>query len=392
MTMSRGLDVEAFVNEQMKAIRAALGSEKALIATSGGVDSTTCAVLAFKAVGKNLVCAFIDDGFRRMGEPDSVIRLLSSLGLPARLVDAREEFTKRMCRLGDAEEKRKVYRETFYETLARVAREEGCKFLVQGTIAADWVETRGGIKTQHNVLEQIGIDSTKRYGFRLIEPLAYLYKDRVREVARHLRVPVAEEQPFPGPGLVVRIVGEIYPEKLEVLREATAIVEDELAKKGPDQYFAAILEDEVVGSPANGPIRNSVCAFFGVPEESIGIVTLNALATGVRKGKRAYGKIAVIAFENQFAPSIPELVGAQKKLLDHNVDYTRILIEIGRDEGEYVVALRAIKTRDFLTAEVVPLDWKTLSLISERILEECRDVSRVCYDVTPKPPATIEFE
>ncbi|MCW4036089.1 MAG: hypothetical protein NWE75_02755, partial [Candidatus Bathyarchaeota archaeon] len=234
------LDVPAFVGRQIEAIKNALGGEKALIAVSGGVDSTVSAMLTHRAIGDNLVCVFIDDNFMRLGEPDSVKAMLSvpPLNLPVKVLNERGRFTEALAGLSDAEEKRKVFRDAFYQTLSDAAWAEECSFLVQGTIKADVDETKGGIKTQHNILEQIGIDTVERFGFKVIEPIASLYKHHVREVARYLGVPleVSERQPFPGPGLSVRVVGEVTADTLDQLKAATSVVEDALKKEKPSQY------------------------------------------------------------------------------------------------------------------------------------------------------------
>ncbi|MCW3992108.1 MAG: hypothetical protein NWE79_05325, partial [Candidatus Bathyarchaeota archaeon] len=196
------LDVEAFVDKQVEAIRETLGEERALIAVSGGVDSTVCAVLTRMAIGDNLICTFIDDNFMRLGEPDRVKAMLSAppLNLPVKILDERKRFTEALAGLRDAEEKRKAFREAFYKTLSDSAKAENCRYLVQGTIKADIDETKGGIKTQHNILEQIGINPVERYGYKIIEPIASLYKYQVRKVARFLgtTAETSERQPFPG--------------------------------------------------------------------------------------------------------------------------------------------------------------------------------------------------
>ncbi|MCJ7574917.1 hypothetical protein MUO93_11775, partial [Candidatus Bathyarchaeota archaeon] len=239
-----GFDAQLFVEKQVTAVREVLGCEKALIAVSGGVDSTVSAAITHRAIGGNLACVFIDDNFMRLGEPERVRQLLSSppLSLPMKVLDERGRFMKALNGLRDAEEKRKAFRDTFYSALSDAARREGCRYLVQGTIKADVEETAAGIKTQHNILEQIGINPVERYGYRVVEPLVALYKWQVREVARFLGMPeeLSERQPFPGPGLSVRVVGEITPEKLEEQKKATRIVEDALAPHEPSQYFAAI--------------------------------------------------------------------------------------------------------------------------------------------------------
>jgi len=217
-------DPREFVDKQVEEIKIAVGGERALIAVSGGVDSTTSAALTHRAIGENLLCVMLDDAFMRDGEPERVAQLLSQppLNLPIKVLNVQQRFLNELKGLRDAEEKRRRFRETFYKALSETAEKEGCRFLVQGTIQADIVETKGGIKTQHNVLAQIGISPTERYGFQVIEPVASLYKEQVRKVARYLGVPteMSERQPFPGPGLSVRVVGEVKVDKLESVKKA----------------------------------------------------------------------------------------------------------------------------------------------------------------------------
>ncbi len=176
-------DVSAFIDQQTQAIRDQLKDEKAIVAVSGGVDSTVSAIITHKAIGDNLVCVFIDDNFMRLGEAEQVKNLLTGepLKLPLRVLNERQRFMEALNGISDAEEKRIAFRESFYKSLQDIAVEEGCRYLVQGTIRADVEETSNGIKTQHNILEQIGIDSEEKYGFQIIEPLKTLYKYQVRE-------------------------------------------------------------------------------------------------------------------------------------------------------------------------------------------------------------------
>ena len=398
-----GIDPESFVNRQVEEIRKAIGDEKVLIAVSGGVDSTTCAVLTHKAIGENLMCATIDDGFRREGEPEAVADMLSSppLNLPVRIINVRERFLNALKGLSDAEEKRKVFRQDFYTTLSEAAKEEGTQFLVQGTILADIVETKAGIKTQHNVLEQIGVNSSERYGFKVVEPLASLYKDGVRKIARYLEIPpeLSERQPFPGPGLLVRVVGEVQEGKLETLKKATAITEMELAKHKADQYFAAIFDNQEATEQRilNG-IRNLVAGSLGIGREEVSARILREKATGVRWKSRVYGNILAVKCRrtrcNLYQPPIDDLIALQDAVISGNPSVARLLYEIYslEEEKPYLIAVRAVKTKDFITAEVADVPWSTLEETAHRILEDCPAVSSVYYDVTPKPPATIEME
>ncbi|TET27510.1 MAG: GMP synthase [Candidatus Bathyarchaeum sp.] len=396
-------DPESFVEQQTKAIKKAVGGEQALIAVSGGVDSTTCAVLSHRAMGENLLCVIIDTAFMREGEPERVAHILSlpPLNLPMKVLKVQERFLREMKGLRDAEEKRKKFRETFYRVLSETAENEDCRFLVQGTIQADIVETKGGVKTQHNVLAQIGISPKELYGFQVIEPVVSLYKEEVRKVARYLKIPEAlsERQPFPGPGLSVRVVGEIRKDKLETLKKATAIAEQKFARHSPSQYFAAII-DNVEKPPDHFlvHIQEVATRFLRVPKRHLHVKVFEDKATGVEGGKRRYGEIAAITARTpdrqvHQAP-IKDLVTLQIKIITENPQFTRILYTIKEtsEKQPYVISLRAIQTRDFLTAEVSQIPWTTLSETAETILENCPNVSSVYYDVTTKPPATIEME
>lgn len=397
------LDPEVFVEEQIEEIRRVIGDEKAIIAVSGGVDSTTSAVLTHRAIGERLLCVMLDDSFMREGEPERVARLLSSppLSLPVKVLDVRERFIKALEGLQDAEEKRKAFRETFYQTLGEAAEKEGCRFLVQGTIMADIVETVGGIKTQHNVLAQIGISPVERFGFHVVEPVASLYKEQVRMVARYLGIPpeISERQPFPGPGLAVRVVGEIRVDKLETLKRATQIVEEKLAKHGPSQYFAAILDDVEASERSKAlHVREVVARYLNVPSRNLFAKIFRDKATGVRGGERRYGEIVAIKVQREdetiHQPKLSTLVSLQTTIIAKAPYLTRVLYTVKEKAGkqQYVIVVRAIQTRDFLTARVADVPWGTLDEVGRQVLEACPNVSSVCYDVTPKPPATIEME
>ncbi len=396
-------DPEKFINERVGQIREIVGDARVLIAVSGGVDSTTCAALTHAAIGDNLLCVILDDAFMREGEPERVAQLLSQppLGLPVEILDVRARFLTALKGHTDAEEKRKAFRETFYRTLSETAKKGKFRHLVQGTIQADIDETMGGVKTQHNVLSQVGINPVERYGFQIIEPLLTLYKPQVRAVARFLKVPaeMSERQPFPGPGLSVRVVGEVRADKLEALQKATAIAEESLAEYQPSQYFAAIIDNmEVSDYPRLRQIKERMSHFLNVPSRNVSLSVFHDKATGVRSGERRYGDIAamkVVAEDrNIFQPPIRSLVALQEEILRENRPFTRALYAIKEKtvRKPYVVALRAVQTRDFLSARVSEIPWSTLNSTAERILAACSNVSSVYYDVTPKPPATIEME
>ena len=314
------VDPESFVKEQVEQIQQIVDGP-AIIACSGGVDSTVAAVLAGKAVPEHLTAVFVDTGLMRKDEPEQVQRIFEEMDIELDFVDARERFFDALEGVTDPEEKRNVVGEEFIRVFEEEAEQLDAEYLVQGTIAPDWIEsgdeTRDTIKSHHNVG---GLP--EKFDFEVVEPLYDLYKDEVRSVARHFALPVAERQPFPGPGLAIRTLGEVTPDRVEITREACAIVEEELeqaAEEGrmerPWQYYAALL-----------------------PVQSV----------GVQGDVRAYGE---------------------------------------------TIAVRAVDSLDGMTAEFsrVPLD--VLDQISTRITNQLGDhVNRVVYDVTNKPPGTVEWE
>jgi len=397
------LDAKGFVEARIEELRKAIGNERALVAVSGGVDSTTCAVLTHKAIGENLVCVILDDAFMREGEPEHVAEIMSMppFNVPMKIVDVRERFLEAMKGLKDAEEKRKKFRETFYQVLSETANKEGCKILVQGTIRADIDETVGGVKTQHNVLEQMGINPLERFGFKVVEPLVTLYKEQVRKVARYLGLPAefSERQPFPGPGLSVRVVGEIRPDKLETVKKATAIVERELAQHKPSQYFAVIIDnEEALQQSGIIHIQDRVARVLNVPSRNVHVKLFRDKATGVKGGERRYGGIAGIKVETTngrvHQPLIQNLLSLQARIITENPTLARIFYAV-KDSAEkktYVIGIRSIETKNFLKAQISQIPWTTLNRIAEKVMDKCLIVSTVYYDITPKPPATIEME
>ena len=394
-------DAKVFIDKQTHEIRQILGKNRAIIACSGGVDSTTCAVLTRKAVGENLVCVFIDTNFMRLGEPENVIKTLSAppMNLPIKLIDARMKFMEALKQLTDAEEKRKAFRNTFYSVLCEVAKNENCHFLVQGTILPDIIETTKGIKTQHNVLEQIKIDTSDIYGFKLVEPLVSLYKFQVREVARCLGLPSesSERQPFPGPGLSVRVVGEVTSDKLEVEKKATMIVEQELEKLKPKQYFSAIIDSAWETNYESERVKNAVSTLLGI-ENNVNIGILKTRATGIKAGKRLYGRILTVDARDKsdrcVGPSAHTIDNIQKRIFDIDRTVSRVLYRVTdlNRKGQWLIAVRSVETLDFVTASVSNIPWNVLRNIGEILLSSCKNVSAVYYDITPKPPGSIEFE
>ena len=304
------VDVERFIDETIRRIRDASGKEKVVMALSGGVDSSVCAALAARAIGDALVPIYVDTGLMRKGETDLIRSLFPDIDL--RIIDAGDEFFEALKGVTDPEEKRKAIGERFIRIFEREAKRTGATMLLQGTIYPDRVESEGGIKSHHNVG---GMPLDVEFS-GIIEPLADLYKDEVREVAGGLGLPaeLQHRMPFPGPGLAVRILGEVTREKVAIVREANAIVEECLVEEfRPWQCFAALL----------------------------------GLGTGMKGDARLHG---------------------------------------------WIVAVRAVDSRDGMTADPLLLPHETLTRMASRITSEIPEVARVVYDITPKPPATIEYE
>jgi GMP synthase (glutamine-hydrolysing) len=247
---TKSLDPQQFIEERVGEIRVAVGDGTAINALSGGVDSSVVTMLGHRALGKNLRTVFVENGLMREGEPAYVANLFGELGVPVEILDAREQFFASLRGLTDPEEKREAITQTFYrQVFGRIVRESGAKFLLQGTILTDVDETVAGIKRQHNVLEQLGIDPRTAFGYGIIEPLIRLRKDGVRVVGRALGLPseVFDRIPFPGPALSARVIGEATPERVEKVRRATAVVERLLKGTGAFQYMAILHDDRVTG-------------------------------------------------------------------------------------------------------------------------------------------------
>lgn len=245
------LNSKGFIARQVKEISAAAGDGLAISALSGGVDSSTVTLLAHKALGDRLKAYFIDNALMREGEPQQVVSLFGKLGVHVELVDARDEFLGALKGITDPEQKREAVTQTFYRHIfARLIRQSGAKCLLQGTILTDVDETVAGIKRQHNVFEQLGIDPQEAFGYKIIEPLIQLRKDGVRKIAEALGLPssIANRMPFPGPALAARVIGEATPERLALVRKATAIVESALSRTKAFQYMAILHEDRVTGT------------------------------------------------------------------------------------------------------------------------------------------------
>jgi GMP synthase (glutamine-hydrolysing) len=312
------LDPKAFVAEKVKEISSAVKGEIAVSALSGGVDSSVVTMLAHRAIGDRLKVYFINTGLMREGEPQEVVKTFADLGVKVQLLDESEKFFAALKGLTDPEKKRdKGITEVFYkQVFGPIVRQSKAKYLLHGTNKTDVEETVSGIKRQHNILRQLGIDPEKEYGYKVLEPLVDLRKDEIREVAKELGLPekIYTRPPFPGPGLSVRVLGEVTPEYIAVVRKADKIVCEELKTTGAFQYLAILHKDKV---------------------------------TGIRKGKREFG---------------------------------------------YQVEVRCWESKDATTATPTELPWDTLLRVGERLTSEIPGVVSATYNITKKPPSTIEGE
>jgi GMP synthase (glutamine-hydrolysing) len=245
------LNPDEFIAVQVEAIDAAVGTDTAINALSGGVDSSVVTLLAHKALGDRLKSYFIENGLMREGEPEQIVKWFADLGVRVEIVDARDKFFAALKGITDPEEKReKGITQVFYkDVFAELVRQSGAKVLLQGTNYTDVEETAAGVKRQHNVFEQIGIDPQEAFGYKVVEPIIQLRKPAVRAVARALGLPkeISERPPFPGPALCARVIGEVTPERIAIVRKATAIVEEELRDTGAFQYLAVLHDDMVTG-------------------------------------------------------------------------------------------------------------------------------------------------
>ena len=320
--IGKKFNVKAYIKNEIEAIRAQVGDKKVLLAMSGGVDSSVCAVLLHKAIGKNLTCVFVDHGCMRLNEPKEVKQIFKGkFGINLKCISAEKRFLDKAKGVTDPEQKRKIIGGEFVRVFEEEAKKLGkIEFLGQGTIYPDIVESGVGghkaVKAHHNVgglPKDIGFEG-------LVEPVKYLYKDEVRAVGKALGIPeyMVMRQPFPGPGLAVRCLGELTKEKLDILRKADFVFRDEMAKakldKKAQQFFA---------------------------------VMTNVRTVGVKNNARTYG---------------------------------------------YVIAIRAVATSQFVKAGVVELPFKFVTKVAERIATTVKGANRVVWDITPKPPATIEWE
>lgn len=248
--IAQELNTDQFISEKVKDIKDTVADGIAINALSGGVDSSTVTMLGHRALDSQLKTVFIENGLMRQGESDQVVGFFQKLGVTVEVVDARREFFTALEAITDPEQKREAITQTFYRhVFGRIVRDSGAKYLLQGTILTDVDETVAGIKRQHNVFEQIGINPQEAFGYKIIEPLIQLRKDGVRRVGKALGLPAElfDRIPFPGPALAARVIGEVTPERIETVRKATVIVERLLKDTGAFQYMAILHEDRVTG-------------------------------------------------------------------------------------------------------------------------------------------------
>jgi GMP synthase (glutamine-hydrolysing) len=311
-------DPKAFVEEKVKEIAGTVGGEIAVNALSGGVDSSVVTMLGHRALGDRLKTYFIDSGLMREGEPEYVVKAFADLGVKVALVDESEKFFGALAGLTDPEQKRdKGITDVFYKhVFGPIVKDSGAKYLLHGTNKTDVDETVAGVKRQHNILAQLGIDVEKEYGYKILEPLVELRKDTIRLVGKELGLPeeLYSRPPFPGPGLSVRVLGEVNREFIELTRKADTIVREELCDSGAFQYLAILHKDKV---------------------------------TGVRDGKRDFG---------------------------------------------YQIEVRCWESEDARIATPTQLPWNKLLRLGERLTSEVPGVVSATYNITKKPPSTIEGE
>ena len=246
----KDLDTGRFISEKVEDIRKTVGKGIAINALSGGVDSSTVTLLGHRALGNRLRTVFIENGLMREGEAEQVVGRFRELGVPVEIIDARDEFFSALAGITDPEEKREAVTQAFYKNVfGRIVKESGAKHLLQGTILTDIDETVAGIKRQHNVFEQLGIDPREAFGYSIIEPLIELRKDGVRMVGKALGLQpeVFDRIPFPGPALAARVIGAVTRERIETVRKATVVVERLLGDTGAFQYLAILHKDRVTG-------------------------------------------------------------------------------------------------------------------------------------------------
>lgn len=309
------LKTKQFVDDKILEIREIVGKDTAINALSGGVDSSVVTLLGYRALGRKLITVFIDNGLMRENEPQEVIQCFKKLGVKVKLIDAKKDFFNALKGITDPEAKREAISKTFYKKIfGQIVKSSNAKFLLQGTILTDIDETVAGIKRQHNVFEQLGIDPKKEFGYRILEPVVQLRKDGVRKLGKALGLPIEvfNRIPFPGPALSTRVIGEVTPDRIKIVRKATSIIENSLKKTKSFQYMAILHNDMV---------------------------------TGISRGKRNFG---------------------------------------------YQIEVRSWESVDARSATPTRLSSKILFKLAHELTTNIPEVVSVTYNITPKPPSTME--
>ncbi|MFA5644842.1 MAG: ATP-binding protein [Candidatus Ratteibacteria bacterium] len=310
----KNFQARSFVRRKTNQLSLSLREKKTIIAVSGGIDSTVCALLVQHASKEPFIALYLDTGMMRSNEKETTTALFAKHKIELQVWDVQDRFFEALQNKLDPEEKRKTFRDTFYRVFSQAIRSYSADILVQGTILPDIMETQHGIKTYHNVLQQAGINPN-HYGLQILEPLRELTKSQAKSVAKHIGLPkkIINQWPFPGPGLSLRVVGEVNPDRVEIARRATTIIEKNLRSPAIFQAFPVLLSNKATGIANN----------------------------------------------------------------------TRIL-------GETVV-VRAVESKDGLTAKPYRFTWKKMEQLSNQILKEIPGIVKVLFDTTPKPPSTIEY-
>ncbi|NIO45075.1 MAG: hypothetical protein GTN36_06015 [Candidatus Aenigmarchaeota archaeon] len=392
-------DAKTFVADTKQEFKDALGNKKGFAYISAGIDSTTCGKLAVESVGEaNFLGILFEHGGMREGECKNALPTLNrDCGILTIFRDYSEIFLERVIAAGPDSEDKRIYgiSAAYFDLALEEAKKLGRVYWVQGTLEPDVIETTGSkLKTQHNVLLEKQKKRFKEAGVQVVEPLILLRKNHVREVARYLGLPafVTERQPFPGPGLYCRAVGQVTRDKMNKLREADAVVMEDLERYTKDvapedfQCFVALIDNKTSEFDIDGNYGISIKGKPKVTEDKV---------TGMVENQRAYNNLLLIDAPDDETPA---LIDASERIVKENLDrgIGRVAVllssRIDRD-AEYIAVLRSILTEDFTKAEVAPIKHEDLDIISRRLLRLVPDgIDQVYYDITPKPPATIEFE
>ncbi len=389
-------NIKEFIDKKIEEIRETVRNNYAICAVSGGIDSTVCAYLAYKALGNKLICVHVNTGLMRKNECEEVISNLRKLGLNVLYIDATNEFLNKLKNISNFDKKRKVIGNLFIKIFEKVAEKYKTKFFIQGTIAPDVIESSRGeskkrigskhgglIKIHHNVG---GLPKDMK--LIKIEPLRELFKYQVRILAKYLNIPnyFVNRQPFPGPGLACRIIDDVTKEKLDIVREANYIVEKHLKKYRPSQYFAYLFNNRYK--------RNRDVEYLLKKEFDFNVISLKFFddSIGVKGDERCIGKMVGLLFDKNdvYKLNYIDILKIQSKITGKFKDIVRVLLLINFGDGKYNIAIRAVNTLDFMTAIPTNIKIKDLMKLADEIKSIDKKIGCVCYDITTKPPATIE--